>query len=149
MLTGGRASEQVSRIPAPALRRHVSHAPAQLRLARTHERIEIEIDFPVAGGTHSTSSPLPPIYQEGCGSVRFNPVPDSIRFGRFRFRRFGRFGRFGRFRFRRFGRFFGGVDDSPQFPRLRDPKIIKKHKIQNKKEKALKVRTPKVSKTQN
>ena len=27
----------------------MSHAHAQLRLARTHERIEIEIDFPVRG----------------------------------------------------------------------------------------------------
>ena len=36
---------------ALAMRRHVSHALAQLRLARTHERIEIEIeiDFPVGG----------------------------------------------------------------------------------------------------
>ncbi len=39
---------------APAMRRHIPHALAQLRLARTHERIEIEIeiDFPVAGGSY-------------------------------------------------------------------------------------------------
>ena len=35
----------------PALRRHSPHALTQLRLARTHDRIEIEIeiDFPVRG----------------------------------------------------------------------------------------------------
>ena len=40
-------------LAAPASRGHFTHAPAQLRLARTHERIEIEIeiDFPVPGGS--------------------------------------------------------------------------------------------------
>jgi hypothetical protein len=55
-----RQESDFSAAAAPALRRHVSHAPAQLRLARTHERIEIEIeiDFPVPGGrTSRTSSP--------------------------------------------------------------------------------------------
>ena len=34
----------------------ISHAPAQLRLA-THERIEIEIDFPVTGGRINRTRP--------------------------------------------------------------------------------------------
>ena len=33
----------------PALGRHMPHALTQLRLARTHDRIEIEIDLPVEG----------------------------------------------------------------------------------------------------
>ena len=43
--------EEFSTISALAMRIHFPHAPAQLRLARTHERIEIEIeiDFPVRG----------------------------------------------------------------------------------------------------
>ncbi len=56
--------EDFSPATGPVLRRHISHALAQLRLARTHERIEIEIeiDFPVLGGrTRRTSSPKPPI----------------------------------------------------------------------------------------
>ncbi len=44
--------EEFLRISALAMRMHCSHAPAQLRLARTHDRIEIEIDFPVRGGCH-------------------------------------------------------------------------------------------------
>ena len=49
---------------APAFRRHVSHAPAQLCLAM-HKRIgiQIDIDFLVPGGrTSQTSSPEPPIH---------------------------------------------------------------------------------------
>ncbi len=46
------AEEDFSTASALAFRKHVTHAPAQLRLARTHERIEIEIDFPVRGGCH-------------------------------------------------------------------------------------------------
>ena len=42
----------------PALRKHVSHTPTQLRLARTHERIEIEIDFPVMRGVLKVLAPL-------------------------------------------------------------------------------------------
>ena len=45
---------------APAAEEASLHARAQLRLARTHDRIEIEIeiDFPVSGGrTSRTSSP--------------------------------------------------------------------------------------------
>ena len=37
-------------ISAPALRWHVSHAPIQLSLVRTHDRIEVEINFAVLGG---------------------------------------------------------------------------------------------------
>ena len=47
-------------LAGPALRRHVPHAPTQLRLARTHERIEIEIeiDFPVTGVGQAGLAPL-------------------------------------------------------------------------------------------
>ena len=43
----------------PAVRRHIPHALAQLRPARTHERIEIEIeiDFPVWGSPFRAFSP--------------------------------------------------------------------------------------------
>ena len=46
----GGGGEELS-VRSPSVRGSISHAPAQLRLARTHERIEIEIeiDFPVTG----------------------------------------------------------------------------------------------------
>ena len=45
-------------------RKHLSHTHSQLRLARTHERIEIEIeiDVPVGGSSKENSLPQPPIY---------------------------------------------------------------------------------------
>ena len=48
--------------PAPAMRNLCSHAPTQLRLARTHERIEIEINFlvPGGGGQAGLTPPKPP-----------------------------------------------------------------------------------------
>ncbi len=51
--------EESLRISAPALRRHVSRAHAA-SLARTHERIEIEIeiDFPVWGVGQAGLAPL-------------------------------------------------------------------------------------------
>ena len=41
-------------------RKHLSHTHSQLRLARTHERIEIEIeiDVPVGGSSRENSLPL-------------------------------------------------------------------------------------------
>ena len=63
-LSATEPGEQVfSPTTGPALRRHVSHAPVQLRLA-THAQlaIEIKINFPVPGGrTSRTNSPKPPL----------------------------------------------------------------------------------------
>ena len=50
--------EESLRIPAPALRRHASHAPTQLRLARTHKRLKIKIDFPAPGTGQIGVAPL-------------------------------------------------------------------------------------------
>ena len=45
---GGRAEERKFPLAAPASRKQIFHDRTQLRLA-THERIEIDIDFPVKG----------------------------------------------------------------------------------------------------
>ena len=55
----GAAAGQLS-IRRTSDRKHLSHTHSQLRLARTHERIEIEIeiDVPVGGSSRENSLPL-------------------------------------------------------------------------------------------
>ena len=54
---GGAEARQLS-IRRTSDRKHLSHTHSQLRLARTHERIESEIDVPVGGSSRENSLPL-------------------------------------------------------------------------------------------